>query len=217
MTDIKIGLVSDLHAEFWSPAHFAGIGKKVRETLSDADVILLAGDIDNGAYSVRTARELFPAHPICLVAGNHEFYQRDYAVTLAALREEADALKVHFLNRDSYVTTIAEQQLRVLGVTLWTDFRHWWCGGTRIIRSIRPSARRDLSAVRPAMPRVSNRSRRVTLERSSCYRCNAARNFGAGKRSRTSMPKHWDLKPACIPIPPCLHMRYLNAPTTSPL
>jgi UDP-2,3-diacylglucosamine pyrophosphatase LpxH len=71
---------------------------------------------------VRTARQLFPVQPICLVAGNHEFYQRDHAVTLAALREDARDAKVNFLHRDSFVGTIAGQDIRVLGVTLWTDF-----------------------------------------------------------------------------------------------
>jgi predicted phosphodiesterase len=122
MTNIKIGLVSDLHAEFWAPHHFEHIGAKVQQELAAADLILLAGDIDNWRYSVRTARRLFPTQPVCLVAGNHEFYQQDHDPTVAALREEAANTNVHFLDRDCYVTSIGGQAVRVLGVTLWTDF-----------------------------------------------------------------------------------------------
>jgi predicted phosphodiesterase len=122
MTVIKIGLISDLHAEFWSPLHFDNVGVKVQEQLADADLILLAGDIDNARYSVRTARRLFPDHPVCLVAGNHEFYQQDHDSTLLAIREEAANTNVFFLDRDCYAASISGRYVRVLGVTLWTDF-----------------------------------------------------------------------------------------------
>lgn len=119
---IQIGLVSDLHAEFWQTEHFNGIGAKVQQCLADADLILLAGDIDNGLFSVRTARLLFPQHPICLVAGNHEFYQHAYGQTLTMIKAEAARTNVHFLHRDCFMTTIDGRAIRVLGVTLWTDF-----------------------------------------------------------------------------------------------
>jgi predicted phosphodiesterase len=122
MNELKIGIVSDLHAEFWESRHFAGVGVKVQQRLADADLILLAGDIDNGPFSVRTARQLFPTGPVCLVAGNHEFYQRVHEKTLAALAKEATGSNIFFLHRDSYVATIKDRPLRVLGVTLWTDF-----------------------------------------------------------------------------------------------
>lgn len=122
MDDIKIGIVSDLHTEFWSEVHFDRIGSRVQFQLATADLILLAGDIDSGSASVRTAKRLFPAKPVCLVAGNHEFYQRDYALTLAALREEAVGGNINFLHRDCYTATINEKPIRVLGATLWTDF-----------------------------------------------------------------------------------------------
>jgi predicted phosphodiesterase len=122
MTDIKIGIVSDLHAEFWSPKQFAVIGDRLRTELADVDVLLLAGDIDNGPDSVQTAQTLFPDQQICLVAGNHEFYSREYINTVGLIRDRAYCTNVSFLNRESREFLIKDQKLRVLGATLWTDF-----------------------------------------------------------------------------------------------
>lgn len=122
MSAIKIGILSDIHAEFWQSHHIHSIGNKIRRQLADADLILFAGDIDNGPFSIRTARDLFPTQPICLVAGNHEFYQRAYLQTLTALTDEAAGTNVFFLHRTNYVATINGRQIRILGVTLWTDF-----------------------------------------------------------------------------------------------
>jgi predicted phosphodiesterase len=122
MIDIKIGLVSDLHAEFWKPRHFENVGSKVQRALADADLILLPGDIDNARSSVRTARRLFPTQPVCLVAGNHEFYESDYDATLTGLHEETANSNICFLDRGIYRTCIHGIDIRVLGATLWTDF-----------------------------------------------------------------------------------------------
>jgi predicted phosphodiesterase len=122
MSNIKIGLVSDLHSEFWHDHHFQGIGRKIQQRLHDADLILLAGDIGSSADSVTTARRLFPDKPVCLIAGNHEAYGADHAATLLQLRDAADATNVYFLQQNDFVTMINGTAIRVLGATLWTDF-----------------------------------------------------------------------------------------------
>jgi predicted phosphodiesterase len=64
---MKIRLLSDLHLEFqdWVPPK------------SDADVIVLAGDIHPGVRGVEWARRSFPMSPVVYVPGNHEFYGED--------------------------------------------------------------------------------------------------------------------------------------------
>ncbi|SAK49336.1 phosphoesterase [Caballeronia pedi] len=82
-----------------------------------ADVLVLAGDIASGANAI----ELFADWPVpvILVAGNHEFYHRDFATTLAQLRERADGTSVPFLEQDA----ADFGGVRFLGCTLWTDYR----------------------------------------------------------------------------------------------
>src|SRR5260221_10112157 len=60
---LRIRIYSDLHLEF---APFA-------PPPSDADVIVLAGDIDNGAAGIEWAGETFGG-PALYVAGHHEDY-----------------------------------------------------------------------------------------------------------------------------------------------
>jgi predicted phosphodiesterase len=122
MKQLKIGIVSDLHAEFWSEPQFETIGGKVQRTLAEADLLLLAGDINLGTDSVRTARRLFPDKPVCLVAGNHEFYQRQHSYTIKVMRGVAEGTNVTFLQHEVFEAVINDQRLRVLGATFWTDF-----------------------------------------------------------------------------------------------
>jgi predicted phosphodiesterase len=124
MTPLKIGIVSDLHTEFWNATHFraGGIYSKVHETLTGADLILLAGDIGNGVEAIETAKMIGMDVPVCFTPGNHEFYQNDYRETLAAMRQAAAGSNVVVLDKDAYRVTIGDRSIRVLGTTLWTDF-----------------------------------------------------------------------------------------------
>lgn len=85
---------------------------------SGADVVVLAGDIDEGLKGLRWAREAFPDKPVVYVAGNHEFYRKDWSRHLDDMRELAHALGILFLERDA----VEIGGVRFLGSTLWTDF-----------------------------------------------------------------------------------------------
>lgn len=117
---IKIGLVSDLHTEFWRTSDHQIIDLMHRR-LGDADLLLLAGDIGIGVNSVRCARILFPDQPIFLVAGNHEFYNGDYDAVLDMLQNAAGE-NLRFLHKTVSTITIDNNALRIIGTTLWTDF-----------------------------------------------------------------------------------------------
>lgn len=115
-----IGLVSDLHSEFWRPSDHPIIAN-IQTALADADLILLPGDIGVGSHSVITARLLFPDKPVFLLAGNHEFYQGDYHTVLNELRTAATG-NLHFLHQSVATIEVKGTPVRIIGATLWTDF-----------------------------------------------------------------------------------------------
>lgn len=120
---INVGIVSDLHVEFWKPLHYKQIGKKIQNQLAKADVVLMAGDIANSDVSISVAHSLFPDKPVFMVAGNHEFYGNDYNEVLLAMRKAAAVTpNVTFLHKDVGVITLDARQIRIIGATLWTDF-----------------------------------------------------------------------------------------------
>lgn len=106
---MRLLVLSDLHVEHaaFDPPAF------------EADLVVLAGDIHNGAESLRWARAAFPRHELVQIAGNHEFYDGEYDETLLQMREAAREFGIHFLENDAIVI----DGVRFLGCTLWTDFR----------------------------------------------------------------------------------------------
>ena len=118
---IKIGIVSDLHSEFWRNDEREQIAPRVQERLAEADLILMPGDIGTGVHSIATARDLFPDQPVYMVAGNHEFYRGDYDRVLTAMQGAATD-NIHFLHKSVAEIIIADTPIRIIGTTLWTDF-----------------------------------------------------------------------------------------------
>ena len=111
---MKILVLSDLHlAHLNFPAVHAG--KRID---AQADVVVLAGDIDDGAGGFRWARETFPDKPVVMVAGNHEFYGYNWVQHLETMREAANKYDIEFLETDA----IDLGSVRFLGCSLWTDF-----------------------------------------------------------------------------------------------
>ncbi len=110
---MKIRLLSDLHLEhshrhppFVLPA-------------ADADIVVLAGDIDNGTRAIDWAEETFPGQTVLYVPGNHEYYEAELPAAAAALKARARrSANVRLLDNDELVIG----GVRFLGSTLWTDF-----------------------------------------------------------------------------------------------
>ncbi len=111
---MKILVMSDLHL---GQIPFAAVhaGQRIDE---HADVVVLAGDITDGAGGFRLAREAFPDKPVIMVAGNHEFYGFHWVQHLDTMREVALKFDINFLEADG----IDLGGTRFLGTTLWTDF-----------------------------------------------------------------------------------------------
>jgi predicted phosphodiesterase len=103
---VRILVLSDLHLEV---EPFAPVA-------AQADLVVLAGDIDNGAAGVEWAERTFRA-PVLYVAGNHEYYGRELGEASAALKAAAND-RVRLLDCSEAVT----DDVRFLGCTLWTDY-----------------------------------------------------------------------------------------------
>lgn len=110
---MKIRIFSDLHLEF-SDRH-----PPFDPPETEADVVVLAGDIDNGTAAIDWAERTFADKPVLYVPGNHEYYDGEYFEVATALQERAAASRnVHLLDNDELVLG----DVRFLGSTLWTDF-----------------------------------------------------------------------------------------------
>jgi len=104
---MKLHVLSDLHTEF---ANFSPPG-------TDADVVVLAGDIGVGLGGIEWAVRRFSEVPVIYVPGNHEFYDHDIGLT-DELKATAPA-NIHILNNDK----LELDGVRFVGSTLWTDFK----------------------------------------------------------------------------------------------
>jgi len=104
---VRIRIYSDLHLEF---APFA-------PPADDADAIVLAGDIDNGAAGIEWARETFEK-PVLYLAGNHEYYVGEFEAVQEAMRAAARKRSVELLD----CSEVLLDGVRFLGCTLWTDY-----------------------------------------------------------------------------------------------
>lgn len=104
---MKLHILSDLHL---------GVGG-LELPRTDADVVVLAGDIMRPAQAVAWARQF--TQPVIYVLGNHEFYGGSLDGTVAEFRRLCAGTSVHLLDDEALVL----DGVRFLGSTLWTDFR----------------------------------------------------------------------------------------------
>ncbi len=114
---MRIGLYSDLHLEF--KRYKGDVIWNIPKT--DADVIVLAGDIEAGLHGITwaSAQSKRLNKPIIYVAGNHEFYHSTYRTLLQGMRDAANDSGVHFLENE----TVVFSDTRFIGATLWTDYQ----------------------------------------------------------------------------------------------
>lgn len=136
---MNIQLLSDLHLEF-SDRH-----PPFQPPATDAEVIVLAGDIDNGTRAIDWAERTFAGRTVLYVPGNHEYYDGELATVAAGLRARAArSPNVKLLDNDEAVIG----GVRFLGSTLWTDFELF--GADTIAAAIAESLRYvvDFRAIR---------------------------------------------------------------------
>jgi Icc-related predicted phosphoesterase len=105
---MKIHILSDLHIEFES----------FHPPETDADMVVLAGDIHIGKKGIDWAKATFPSQQVLYVLGNHEYYGRAYPKHINDLKELVAGTNIHVLENDRLVI----DNIVFLGCTLWTDF-----------------------------------------------------------------------------------------------
>jgi predicted phosphodiesterase len=103
---MKIQIYSDLHLGF----------ARFYPSPSDADVVILAGDIDIKSRGVSWANDTFQC-PVIYVCGNHEYYGGHIDHTLQKMKDAA-APHVHVLENEVLIIN----QTRFLVTTAWTDY-----------------------------------------------------------------------------------------------
>ena len=105
---MKIQLLSDLHIEFGD----------YRYRPTDADVVILAGDIHVGVSGVVWAASQIKDKPVIYVLGNHEYYRHIFPDLAQTLKETTAGTNIHVLENDVF----SYQGVNFFGATLWTDF-----------------------------------------------------------------------------------------------
>jgi predicted phosphodiesterase len=104
---MRIHVLSDLHLEV-RPYEAAQV---------EADVVVLAGDIANGAPAIEWAARSF-TQPVLFVSGNHEAWEDELGRATSDIAAAARGTNVRVLDCGSAVIS----GVRFLGCTLWTDF-----------------------------------------------------------------------------------------------
>ncbi len=103
---MKLQILSDIHNEF----------SILPVPQTDADVVVLAGDIDVGSKAIEWA--LGFEKPVLYVLGNHEFYGGHYERVREQVLQAAEGTPIQVL--ENQAVTIGN--VRFLGSTLWTNF-----------------------------------------------------------------------------------------------
>lgn len=94
----------------------------------DADILVLAGDIDNGTDGVPKILDISDRYEsVFYVLGNHEYYGQDVNTLREDIRKGFENSNVTVLidrldNLKRNAGTNEEQILTIAGTTLWTDF-----------------------------------------------------------------------------------------------
>lgn len=105
---LKIHILSDLHLEF-APVQLAQ---------TDADVVIMAGDINLKLKGLYWMKAQFSKKPVLYVLGNHEFYGTAHPRLVEKAKIAAVGTNISILENDEVVIG----RTRFLGCTLWTDF-----------------------------------------------------------------------------------------------
>jgi len=129
---MKLHILSDLHTEFHS----------FDPPQTDADIVVLAGDIGVGTGGIEWAARQFIEKPVIYVPGNHEYYDHDIGLTDELKSRAPD--NIHVLDNDSREIG----GVRFLGATLWTDFRLNGEGEAWSSRQVAKRSIYDFTAIR---------------------------------------------------------------------
>jgi Icc-related predicted phosphoesterase len=106
---VRLHIFSDVHAEFGN----------YQPTVTDADVVVIAGDLHLGRQGIDLIRSNYTDKPVVYVLGNHEFYRHALPKLTEDLERESIGSNVHVLENRA----VSIGDVRFLGCTLWSDFK----------------------------------------------------------------------------------------------
>lgn len=131
---MKIAVMSDLHLEFDArysaktvepPNAGAAFEFGQKPPQPNADLLIVAGDVHTGALGIDWVLRHF-SMPAIVIGGNHEPFGHELFRVIQVNRDKASATngRVTFLERGTWEAgRSAGEKIRVIGATLWTDFR----------------------------------------------------------------------------------------------
>lgn len=130
---MKLQIFSDLHVDV-HPI------KKIT-IATDVDLVIVAGDTCEGALKAfEHLRRIVPMNiPIVMVLGNHEYYRGFVPDELAAARVFAPGFNIVLLENETAVLngkssgSGGDGAVRVIGATLWTDYRAFGEASRRLV------------------------------------------------------------------------------------
>lgn len=118
---MKFQIVSDLHLDV----------DKFELPETDADAILIAGDLANGRGSLNWLYNTYNKHqkPIYMVMGNHEYYNKFIETGINKFHTSLINLglqeRVHILDIRKNPWYLLDDNIVLIGDTLWTDFNNY--------------------------------------------------------------------------------------------
>ena len=105
---MKLHVLSDLHIEFGN----------FEIPVTNADVVILAGDIHVGTKGIEWATEAIKGIDVIYIIGNHEYYRGALPKLTDKINSISKHTNVHVLENDA----ITIGNVKFLGCTLWGDF-----------------------------------------------------------------------------------------------
>jgi len=105
---MRLHILSDLHIEFGN----------FEIPVTNADVVILAGDIHVGTKGIEWAIEAIKGKNVIYIVGNHEYYRGALPKVTDKIKSISKCTNVHVLENDAI--TIGD--VKFLGCTLWSDF-----------------------------------------------------------------------------------------------
>jgi hypothetical protein len=126
---IGIWILSDLHNEFLKGAP-AATAPAWLPTPDKADLLIIADDHNRADGGIENARVQFPAVPLVMIAGNHEFYKSSSGQLGTVQKVQAAAKadrdrndrQTYFPEDETVRLAFRGEKIRIIGTILWTDF-----------------------------------------------------------------------------------------------
>ena len=108
---MRLQVLSDLHLEL---GHF-------EPTITNADVVVLAGDIHQGIKGLNWAKQFCRDCPVIYVLGIINSANRTITRIKNDLKRKAKGGNIHVLENDAFIIN----DFAFLGCSLWTNFHLW--------------------------------------------------------------------------------------------